>query len=192
MRTISTRRFLQSSVLLSSTLLPAAAIAHPGHDGGVDFAGGRLHPRSGVDHVLMVAAIGLWAARCPARQQVAIASCLGMFVAAGALAPIAASGPLLESMLALTVIGSGLLLAVAARLPVWATGLVAAAFAAIHGLAHGSEGIDPTPMYVPGLAVATAGLALLTARLAARFCSRQYWTRAIGMVSAAAGVAMLA
>ena len=188
---ISTR-FLRTSLLLTSALLPAVASAHPGHDGGAGFTGGLLHPLSGLDHVLMIAAIGLWAARRAVKQRVILACCLGLFVSAGALAPIPASGQLLETTLALTVIGSGLLLATAARLPFWGAGLLAAAFATVHGLAHGSEGINPTPMYVPGLALSTVGLALVSASIAAQFNGRQRWMRATGMLSAMAGVAMCA
>ena len=41
--------------------IPGAALAHPGHDAG-GFAHGLVHPLGGLDHVLAMVAVGLYAA----------------------------------------------------------------------------------------------------------------------------------
>src|SRR4029078_2542016 len=52
-------------------LVPALAQAHPGHDHS-GFGGGIVHPFQGLDHLLAMVAIGLWAAQLggPARWMV--------------------------------------------------------------------------------------------------------------------------
>jgi urease accessory protein len=153
---------------------------------------GVLHPLGGLDHVLMIVAVSAWAALLKPAGRAVIATCLGAFVAIGALLPVApASGSGLEAAIALTVIGAGLLLALGRRLPLWATGSLAALFALIHGFAHGAEGPATSPLYVPGLVVATMGLALAVSFLAARLQSHRGWLRALGVISAAVGTTTL-
>jgi hydrogenase/urease accessory protein HupE len=55
-------RFAKTLALTAlATLLPVAAYAHPGHD-VVGFSAGFGHPFSGLDHILAMVAVGLWAA----------------------------------------------------------------------------------------------------------------------------------
>jgi urease accessory protein len=156
-------------------LAPTAALAHPGHDGAsAAFLAGLMHPLSGLDHVLMIVAVSAWAALLPWRQRCMVAACLGIFVGVGALLPFAPSpGPALEVAIA------------------WATGPLAAAFALIHGFAHGAEGPAGSALYVPGLAVATSVLALCVSLLAARLQPAPAWLRAGGVVTAAFGAAAI-
>ena len=42
---------------------PAAALAHPGHDGAGGLGHGFLHPVTGIDHVLAMIAVGVLAAQ---------------------------------------------------------------------------------------------------------------------------------
>ncbi len=51
-----TRRLLAIPLLLASS----AACAHSGHDAS-GFAAGLAHPFLGLDHLLAIAAVGLWA-----------------------------------------------------------------------------------------------------------------------------------
>lgn len=181
------------ATLLLATLAPAVAFAHPGHAGaGAGFMAGLTHPLTGADHVLMIVAVSAWAAQQKPAGRVMIALCLGFFVAIGALAPVAPpAGPGLEAAIALTVVGSGILLAAGRRWPLWATACFAALFALIHGFAHGAEGPATSVRYVPGLVVATMGLALAAAFLAARLQTRGNWLRLMGVASAVAGLAAL-
>ena len=45
------------SLAILSFAVAASAWAHPGHDGGAGF----LHPFSGIDHLLAMIGVGMWA-----------------------------------------------------------------------------------------------------------------------------------
>jgi urease accessory protein len=185
------RRAIPAAFTLAALLAPSAALAHPGHDPGTTFMAGILHPLSGLDHVLMIVAISAWAAMFPAAGRLLVVGSLALFVTLGAAVPLAPPGTGLESALALTVIGSGVLLALGRRMPMWAAGMLAGGFALIHGFAHGTEGPAVSGLYIPGLAVATAGLALVVTFTAARMQQRVTVLRAAGCVGALGGIAAL-
>jgi len=189
---MTSRTIRTLTTLLLAALTPLTAFAHPGHGVGSGFTAGLMHPLGGLDHVLMIVAVSLWAAQLQPAGRVIIASCLGLFVAIGALAPLAPpAGAGLETAIALTVIGSGILLVVGRRWPVWVSAAFAALFALIHGFAHGAEGAAMNASYVPGLAAATAGLALLVSFPAARLQAHQVCLRLIGALTAIAGTLAL-
>jgi urease accessory protein len=192
MNTSRTIRILTTLALVA--LAPMTALAHPGHDGiGAGLMAGLMHPLSGLDHVLMILAVSAWAAQLQPAGRLTVAACLGLFVAIGALAPAATmvAGRGLEAAIALTVIGAGLLLAVGRRWPVWVTASVVALFALVHGLAHGAEGPATSNSYVPGLVVATAGLALLVCWLTARLQPHRAWLRFCSAAGAVTGTLAL-
>lgn len=172
-------------------LAPTAALAHPGHGIDQQLMEGLLHPLTGLDHLLMITAVSAWAAMLQPRHRVTVAGALALFVGIGAVLNTGA-GPLLEIAIALTVLGAGVLLAVGRRWPTWATASLAAGFALIHGLAHGTEGPAHSGAYVAGLMLATAGNALLVTFAAARLQRHQNWLRFGGVLSAASAAASLA
>jgi urease accessory protein len=181
------------ATLMLGALTPVAALAHPGHpEAGTGFMAGLLHPLGGLDHVLMIVAVSLWATQLKPAGRLVVAASLGLFVAIGALLPVAPlAGADLEIAIALTVIGAGMLLAMGRRWPAWATASFAALFALIHGFAHGAEGPAASPLYVPGLFVATAGLALVVSFLAARLQAQRGWLRVAGAMGAISGAVAL-
>ncbi len=125
-------------------LAPLAAFAHPGHDGGHDlewdFGSGFLHPFTGLDHMLAMVAVGLWAAQLGGRARWLVpAAFVAMMVAGAALARGGMLLPGVEPLIAASVLILGLLIAGAARLPVAASMALVGAFALFHGFAHGSE-----------------------------------------------------
>ena len=66
------------------SLLPALALAHPGHGAEGSFLAGVLHPANGIDHVAGFFLVGLLASRLEARIfRPMIAALLGLLVAAG-------------------------------------------------------------------------------------------------------------
>jgi urease accessory protein len=188
----SRNRLLTFASVCAACMLPATAMAHSGHGISQDFVAGVLHPLSGLDHVLMVLAVGAWAALLSLTGRVVVAACLTLFVAIGAVLPVPQeSGPLIEVAIALTVIGAGMLLALGRRWPMWAAGAAAALFAMIHGLVHGTEGPAGSIAYVPGLALATGSFALVVSCLAARMQSQRGWLRVAGGLGAALGASAL-
>jgi urease accessory protein len=67
---------------LATGLLPALALAHPGHSGDASFAAGLLHPLGGIDHAGGFILVGLLAAQLGRRYVVPMAGALlGLLVA---------------------------------------------------------------------------------------------------------------
>jgi len=171
------RPFAYASVGL---LFSATAAAHPGHDGdhggGLiwDFIGGLRHPLGGLDHLVAMIAVGIWAAQLAGRARWAVPAAFMAALATGnALGPGVAGAGWIEQAIAASVLGLGLLVVTAARLPLAAGIGLAALFAIFHGSGHPAEmpvnarGIS----YILGFLVATAalhasgvGLGLLSAR----------------------------
>nr|WP_315400585.1 HupE/UreJ family protein [uncultured Duganella sp.] len=132
--------FNRSALALTLALASTAAAAHPQAGGAHahDFISGFAHPFTGLDHLLAMLAVGIWSARQSSAKWLP-ATFIGM-VLVGVLTGVAGlTIPGLETGIALTVATMGLLIAVAARLPA-AVGLtMVAAFAVLHGNAHGHE-----------------------------------------------------
>jgi urease accessory protein len=131
---------------LLGLLLPLAAVAHPGVDGGLHHHGfitGFLHPLTGADHLAAMVAVGLWSALAARRAwpdllwaPLGFASMLLL----GALAGLAGlQMPAVEPMIAASLLVLGLLVATRVRLPGVAAALLVGAFAIFHGVAHGHE-----------------------------------------------------
>ena len=132
------------------------AMAHPGHGESSGFPAGFAHPLGGIDHVLAMLGVGLFAARIGGRGIWALPASFLAAMAGGAVA--AAMGlalPAVEPAIAMTVVAMGLLVAAGARLPMgWAAGLVAV-FAVFHGHAHGVEAVGSLPAFAGGFLLAT-------------------------------------
>jgi len=78
-----TRRHLIRTATLCVSLLPALALAHPGHGAEDSFLAGILHPASGIDHVAAFVLVGMLATRLDGRIfRPMIAALLGLLVAA--------------------------------------------------------------------------------------------------------------
>lgn len=134
----------RSGIATLALLAAGAAHAHPGHDaqGLVD---GFLHPFSGFDHLLAMAAVGVWsAAALPAGRRLAgPAVFLAMLLLGAALPQVGLMLPGLEAAVAVSVVALGALMVAArhpaARLPVPAGLALVGMAATMHGMAHGAE-----------------------------------------------------
>lgn len=141
-------------------LAPTLAHAHPGHD-VTGFSHGFAHPLSGLDHLLAMLAVGLWAAQMGGRARWAVpATFVTVMALGGALGMMGLHLPMVESGIAASVLVLGLLIALSARLSLAAAMPLVGLFALFHGYAHGAE----MPASVSGLEYA-AGFALATAAL---------------------------
>lgn len=185
-----TRQHTTRITLLMAALAPAPALAHTGHDIGQNLMTGLMHPLTGLDHLLMIIAISAWAALLAPAGRITVATCLALFVGIGALLPVS-GGATLEGAIAITVVGAGILLAIGRSWPLWATGMLAAGFALIHGFAHGVEGPARSAAYIVGLILTTATLALMASYLASLLVRHRLWLRAGGALGAAAGLSVL-
>lgn len=153
------RRLLPVAAAL---LLPLPALAHTGI-GPVDgLAAGFAHPLGGLDHLMAMLGIGLWAGLLGGRATWALpAAFLGAMAAGGALGLAGLGLPMVEAGIAASVIVLGAVVALAARLPLAAALSLAALFGLFHGHAHGAE-MHPeagaATTYAAGFLLATAGL----------------------------------
>ncbi|HQT26860.1 MAG TPA: HupE/UreJ family protein [Burkholderiales bacterium] len=141
-----------------ASLLPVAAWAHPGH-GASGFTGGLVHPLSGLDHILGMLSVGIWASGGSrnARRLVPLAFLFGM--SAGGFMGIEGFFPsFLESAVAASVFASALMVALSVRLPLTLQAGFAALFALWHGMAHGAElpAMTHAAGYVAGFLFSTA------------------------------------
>lgn len=177
-------------------LWAGASAAHPGAHESASFLSGFSHPLGGVDHLLAMLAVGLYAARQGGRQRWALPSAfvLAMLAGAGADA-LGIALPAVEAGIAASVLVLGLLIATAARLPVAVALPLVAVFALFHGHAHHAEMGDSTLLaYTVGFALATAALHA-AGFLVGRWLPQTVWgqrlQRASGALIAGAGAVFL-
>lgn len=153
-------------IMLSALLLlPTAALAHPGHDGGAPLIAGLTHPVGGVDHLLTMIAVGLWASVVGGKLLWALPATFLCAMLVGGIAGYAGVVmPGVEPMILASVIATGVITAMALRLPTRLSVTMVAVFGFAHGLAHGMEapggGIGGFALFGLGFFAATAILHL--------------------------------
>ena len=130
-------RIVASAVLLGIATLPA--LAHSGSSAG-GFIGGFAHPLFGPDHVVAMVAVGLWGAflGAPAIWLLPIVFPLVM-AAGGAIGILGVPLPAVETGIAASAVVLGMMVALAARPPLWVAAVLVGVFAIFHGHAHGSR-----------------------------------------------------
>lgn len=183
---IPAKRLSLSAILFLAAAMPA--YAHVGIGTTSSFTAGFMHPLSGLDHMIVMIAVGLWAALKGGRAIWAWpAAFVGVMLGGAALGMAHVPVPFVEPGILASVVALGLLVALAVDLPVSAGVAIIGLFALFHGHAHGTEvpenagGLE----YMAGFAVATvllhavgiaAGLSLGTrfrglARVAGAACA---------------------
>ncbi len=126
------------SVLLA--LVPTAAFAHTGHGDAAGLLHGFMHPIGGLDHVLAMVAVGVFAFVLGGRALILVplafvgAMVLGFLLGTGGIAV-----PYVELGIALSSIVIGAAAAWGKPIPVFAAMSLVGAFAIFHGHAHGAE-----------------------------------------------------
>jgi urease accessory protein len=160
-------------------LLPTAALAHPGHGAEIGLAAGFLHPMSGLDHILAMVAVGVFAFVLGGRALWLVPlSFVGMMAVGFLLGLGGLDLPFVELGIALSSVVIGGVAALGRPMPTIGAMALVGVFAIFHGHAHGAEmpasagGLD----FALGFMAATALLhvagilgALGTARLAGRY-----------------------
>ncbi len=171
------------------------ALAHTFGAAGAGLGMGLIHPVLGLDHLLAMIAVGLWAAQQGGAATWRLpGTFLGVMVAGALLGVAGAPLPAVEFGIAGSVLLFGILVALSTRLPRGAAMTLVGVFALFHGHAHGAELAQAAApvLYALGFLVATASLlggAALVARRALRRAS-ELWLRAGGGAIAAAGAAL--
>ena len=194
------RKTLSLVTFTVAILVATPALAHPFGVSGAGIWAGLGHPLGGLDHLLAMVAVGLWAVQLGGRALWALPVSFVAAMAAGACFALAGIGiPAVELGVAGSVVLLGLLVAGAARVPVLAGCGMVAVFALFHGHAHGTElpAAASPALYGLGFVLATAalhaagiGLGRFGEQVAA---NRSRWSlRAAGAAAAATGVVLLA
>lgn len=188
-------RINSGTVAMVLSAFPLAAAAHPGHISS-GFLDGLLHPLSGIDHLLAMVAIGLWAAQLGGRARWWVpASFVGFMLVGAMLAFAGLALPVVEAGIAASVLALGLLIAANRRLPHALCAVAAGTMALFHGYGHGAEiGLGAsTAAYAGGFVVMTALLhvtGIIIAQVAYR-SRREAMTRFAGAGIGAAGAWLL-
>lgn len=145
-------------------LFTQTAFAHTFGTEGASFYQGFIHPLSGLDHLLAMLAVGMWAAQSGGHSRWLIPSAfVTMLALGGGMATLGWTLPQVELGIAGSVAVLGLLIAGAAKTPLWLGASIAGLFALFHGHAHGAEMPQAAAplLYAAGLLLATALLHLL-------------------------------
>jgi urease accessory protein len=132
--------FLLWIAFVSLLFLPATASAHTetGTVGG--FISGFKHPLTGLDHIVAMVAVGLWGAFLGGQAMWMLPVVFPVVMAfGGALGVLGVPLPAVETGIAVSGIALGLMVAFAARPPLWIAGVIVGFFAIFHGHAHGTE-----------------------------------------------------
>ena len=175
---------------LTAVMAPAAAFAHPGHSLS-GLGAGLAHPFLGLDHLLAMVAVGVWAAQQPAGRAWQGPVLFVAMLGAGALIAIAGwRMPFAEPGVAASVILLGLMVAGASRVPASAGLAAIAAFAVMHGHAHGAEAVAPIGGYVAGFLAASALLHTGGYAAGRLLTPTRYGVAVAGLAIAAAGAAL--
>jgi urease accessory protein len=185
------RRFTLALAAFAATAAPAFAHLNPEEHGS--FMAGLSHPIFGLDHILVMVAVGLWAAQIGGRAMWLVPSAFVGTMAIGfALALSGVDLPFVEPAILASVVALGLLVAMAVKLDTIASAAVVAVFALFHGHAHGGElGAAGAVQFGVGFMMATAllhGAGIALGLSIARVSGGAVAARIIGGLTAIAGV----
>jgi urease accessory protein len=181
------------SLALAVMAFSGMAQAHPGHGGG--YLAGLTHPFTGLDHLLAMLAVGVWAAQLGGRAKWLVpASFIACMAVAASVGMSGIALPLVESGIATSVLLLGLLIAFSIKLPTALSASIVGLFAVFHGYAHGAEmPLLSTPwLYGIGFLLATAALHGTGLLLGQRLRKQAAGLRAVGMLIIASGAWMVA
>ena len=182
------------------TLLPQLAYAHTGAGAVHGFSHGFAHPLGGLDHLLAMVTVGIFAWQLGGRAVWAVpATFVGLLAVGGALGVSGIDVPFVELGIALSVTVLGGVVAFGLKAPLAAAMAMVGFFAIFHGHAHGAEmPADASGLaYGLGFMVATAGLHLAGIGLGmaiGRFgeLHGEKFVRGAGAAVAVAGVGIMA
>ena len=149
--------------IAAGAVLMAANVAqaHPGHIGHGGFGGGFGHPYSGIDHMLAMIAVGLLAVQMGGRAVWFLPlTFVGLMIGGGLLNFAGLPVPFVEQGIMASVLVLGLMIAMAAKMPIAIPVTLVGLFAIFHGYAHVAEmHVGMAPMnYALGFILATASL----------------------------------
>jgi urease accessory protein len=153
---------LYATALLAIGLVLSNVVhAHIGVHADGSFETGLMHPFSGMDHLLAMLAVGLWAAQSGGRNVLAIPVAFMTAMALGAVFGLSGGTlPFAETGITLSVAVLGAMLALAVHGAWQWTAPLIVLFGVLHGFAHGTEipQFASPARYFAGFLMATAML----------------------------------
>lgn len=137
---MSNKRNLGVLVATFSVLITTTVQAHTLVAEATSGLAGLMHPFLGLDHLLAMLAVGLWAAQQGGNRlwQLPLAF-LSMMLVGALLGQTGFTLPLIEAGIASSLLLLGLMLTFAIRLAIVPSMLMVGLFAVFHGYAHGAE-----------------------------------------------------
>jgi len=149
-----TVRTIRLAALL--VLVTSPTLAHSGHE-----ASGFAHPFTGLDHLLAMVGVGVWASlltvKRPAAAYLVPASFMAMMLVGAAVGFAGIELPLVEAAIVASVLALGAFIVAAVRLPAAVAMGIVGLFAVFHGYAHALEApTSGTSVYILGFLAATA------------------------------------
>lgn len=125
--------------LLGIFAFPAIVFAHPGHD-MANFASGFSHPFTGIDHLLVMLAVGYWAGQSQSSARWQVPMQFVMFMLGGvALGAMITGLAFVEVAIAVSVLAMGLVILLNTSINrLWQL-MLTTIFALLHGFVHGQE-----------------------------------------------------
>jgi len=170
---------MRLKLALALSLFPSIAFAHTGVGDAHGLVHGFMHPIGGIDHILAMVAVGVFASVLGGRALYLVPLAFVGMMAAGFLFGIGGVDvPFVELGIALSSVVIGGAAALGKPMPVYAAASLVGVFAIFHGHAHGAEmPVDASGLtYALGFVAATAllhltgiGAALGVSRVAGRF-----------------------
>ena len=191
---------MRKNYLIGLLAIVVLVLASPAHAHIIDASGAGLtqgfsHPFSGLDHILAMVAVGIWAAQAGRPSLWVLPAVFPLARAGGGLLGVAGVPvPGVEAGIAASVLGIGLLIAFQAKPPIALSIALVALFALFHGHSHGTElpqAASPL-LYGLGFVVATAILHAIGLGIgfAMRLPKGMMAVRVGGGAIAAAGIAL--
>lgn len=179
--------------------MPSMAFAHPGHDETVGLMQGFGHPISGLDHILAMVMVGVFAWQLGGRALWLVPATFVLVMAVGGGLGVAGINvPFVEAGIALSVVVLGAAVAFGVKAPVAIVMALVGMFAVFHGYAHGAEMPENAGglAYAVGFISATAvlhlagiGIGFLIGKFGERY--GDIVVRSAGALSAFAGIGIL-
>jgi urease accessory protein len=169
---------------IATSLVSSVAFAHPGHGVEIGFMSGFMHPLLGWDHLLVMMAVGVWAAKSGGKARWQLPLMFLATMAVGALLGVAGfSIQGVETAIAASLMAMGLLLILHLPISHGVQLLFTALFAIMHGVAHGVElnlgswQANASPLI--GMLIATALLHAIGYGLGAQRHKLLQWSQAL-------------
>ncbi len=176
-----------------SAVAATPALAHTGAHSVSGFAAGFLHPLAGLDHMLAMLGVGLFAALLGGRALIVIpGSFVLMMMVGGAIGVAGFDIPAVEAAIAASVVAVGAAVALGRSWPLGAAAMLTGFFALFHGYAHGAEipsGATALP-YSLGFALASAALHSLGILMSHMALGHGRVTRSLGAAITLAGLVL--